>query len=590
MPNCSKMIAHCKKLLSTLILIWISPAVAQTVPLATEERFSSKLSVSLESFSSITDCPIDIAVRSVLPGQTFRSVSLLTGTQKEASTTLIAGRYLIRATEVCEKGSSLIPLPSFMREDISDFEIYLHPTEHRSVSLTKSCSDGTKRCFSKDGESAPGYSSVDIKFLRGDSNTSAASIEYQIEAKDGSEKFSGFFEQGGPFQPVLTFNKQYLFKFRESNSVLDWIETEVRAGQAKVISLRSNFPKFNLYSDEPLSGIPGGVAYEAIHKAKGRVIGRGFLKESNKGVYLIDANSPIYESEAQRDDFEIVISYKDPREQTQKSLTLPLKVGEQLPIPDLLGLQSLSIHKSILGMLSSGEIQYLEKKYKLLEMSSEGVIGVIASVQTVDKSTPGSSQSGDFFLNNQIAQQQDREIASIRSGGKGMSATEWQVFGALASALGSGLNESPESKFVHRYHIRTASNRIQSVDKASSDEFFIPVGTCVSVKSGDNIAEIDPDFCKKPNMEEFRAKYLSSLSVEPRNASKEDLSNHGLSEVLVQCRVGKNPIIQVDASTCISIGGKIQASPFKCKFGSNMPIELEASKCLQAKGKLVSSP
>lgn len=584
------MIVSCKKLLSTLVFIWIAPALAQTVPLATEERFSSKLSISLESFSSITDCPIDIAVRSVLPGRTFRTVALLTGTQKEASTALSAGRYLIRATEVCEKGSSLVPLPRFMREEISDFEIYLHPTELQSISLTKSCSDGTKRCFVKVGESAPVYSSVDIKFLRVDSNTSATSVEYQIMAKDGSEKFSGFFEQGGSFQPVLTFNKQYLFKFRESDSVLDWIETELRTGQAKVINLRSNFPRFNLYSDEPLSRIPSGVAYEVIHKAKGRVIAKGFLKEPNKGVYLLEANSPMYESEAQSDDFELVMSYKDPEGGTQKSLTLPLRIGEQLPIPDLLGLESLSIHKSILESLSSSEIEYLEKKYKLLVMTSEGVIGVIASVQSVDRSTPGSSQSGDFFLNNQLAQQADRNTAEINRGGKGMSATEWQLFGALASALGSGLNESPEAKFIHRYHIRTASDRIQSIDKVSSDEFFIPVGTCVSVKSGDNISEIDPGFCKKPSVEEFRARHLSSLSVKTRNADKEESPQNRSTEVIVRCRVGKNPIIEVDARTCISIGGKVQGSSFKCQFGSNMPIELEPSKCLQAKGKLVQKP
>ena len=54
------------------------------------------------------------------------------------------------------------------------------------------------------------------------------------------------------------------------------------------------------------------------------------------------------------------------------------------------------------------------------------------------------------------------------------------------------------------------------------------------------------------------------------------------------CKVGSNPVIKVDAASCLKMKGVIVgAEKLKCKVGANAPIQLIPKLCLDGGGTVV---
>jgi hypothetical protein len=79
---------------------------------------------------------------------------------------------------------------------------------------------------------------------------------------------------------------------------------------------------------------------------------------------------------------------------------------------------------------------------------------------------------------------------------------------------------------------------------------------------------------------------VASSGVVQTNVSQ--LTNTNMNVALIQCKVGENPVIEIDAKSCLAVKGIIiDADIMRCRIGNNEPIKLSPDLCIQGSGTVL---
>lgn len=157
------------------------------------------------------------------------------------------------------------------------------------------------------------------------------------------------------------------------------------------------------------------------------------------------------------------------------------------------------IKPAIWAALAEGERLAISSKWRV-ELLHANRYGWIADAQTVDESTPGTSDGA--FLGGALGQAAyiDRSFRS----GNNYSAGVQVLAGVLGAVVGSAMDRPPTRSFRTRYHVRTEDGSVVAVDQSRGDPFRMPLSTCVELPS---LNDGDPGLCSQ-TIEVVRQKHL----------------------------------------------------------------------------------
>ena len=207
---------------------------------------------------------------------------------------------------------------------------------------------------------------------------------------------------------------------------------------------------------------------------------------------------------------------------------------------------SLTVNQLLWSEFSQSEKATLIAKFQNLELIPTESVGVIQSVQAVNRSTAGTNSGA--ALGGTLAQ--TMYIDKVFSGsGNNYSATTQLGAGLLGALLGSSLDSSPTSRFLFNYGIRTLDGQIREVRVESGDEFTRPVGQCVTLPE---IAPAPVGHCAIDKLQFL--KKLSAISQAPDGAV---ISNE-LTGINVNCRVPGVGLMTLEKNSCLQMEGTVE--------------------------------
>ena len=207
---------------------------------------------------------------------------------------------------------------------------------------------------------------------------------------------------------------------------------------------------------------------------------------------------------------------------------------------------SLTVNQLLWSEFSQSEKATLIAKFQNLELIPTESVGVIQSVQAVNRSTAGTNSGA--ALGGTLAQ--TMYIDKVFSGsGNNYSATTQLGAGLLGALLGSSLDSSPTSRFLFNYGIRTLDGQIREVRVESGDEFTRPVGQCVTLPE---VAPAPVGHCAIDKLQFL--KKLSAISQAPDGAV---ISNE-LTGINVNCRVPGVGLMTLEKNSCLQMEGTVE--------------------------------
>lgn len=195
---------------------------------------------------------------------------------------------------------------------------------------------------------------------------------------------------------------------------------------------------------------------------------------------------------------------------------------------------------------SNSEKATILSKFPQLEIIPSEAIGVIQSVQAVNRSTPGTNSGAT--LGGALGQTLYIDNA-LKGSGSNYSATAQLGAGLLGGALGSTLDSAPQVRFVFNYAVKTLDGEIREVRVASGDEFTRPVGQCVFFPK---ILAAPASYCITDKIQFLRK--LSALSQAPQDA----VISQEAAGMNVNCRVLGVGLMTLDKNACLQMEGKIE--------------------------------
>lgn len=207
---------------------------------------------------------------------------------------------------------------------------------------------------------------------------------------------------------------------------------------------------------------------------------------------------------------------------------------------------SLTINQLLWAEFSQSEKATLIAKFPNLELIPAESVGIIQSVQAVNRSTAGTNSSA--ALGGALAQTMYIDKAFSGSGNN-YSATTQLGAGLLGALLGSGLDSSPTSRFIFNYGIRTLDGQIKEVRVESGDEFTRPVGQCVTLP-GVVLAPVG--HCAVDKLQFL--KKLSAISQAPEGA----VVSNELTGITVNCRVPGVGLMTLEKNSCLQMEGTVE--------------------------------
>jgi outer membrane lipoprotein SlyB len=186
-------------------------------------------------------------------------------------------------------------------------------------------------------------------------------------------------------------------------------------------------------------------------------------------------------------------------------------------------------------------------KFPYIEIISSDSIGLIHSVQIVNRSTNGTS-AGTII--GSAAGQAVYVDKVFRGDGNNYSAVNQVGAALLGALLGSTLDQAPQQKYEFNYAIKNPNGNIREQRFSSSDEFTKPVGQCVLLPELRSIANLSCSATKN----EF-LKLLSTAGI-----SKENTVTEGSTFLLqkIACRLPGVGLMTLDRKTCSDMEGKIE--------------------------------
>lgn len=157
------------------------------------------------------------------------------------------------------------------------------------------------------------------------------------------------------------------------------------------------------------------------------------------------------------------------------------------------------IKRAIWADLAEAERLAISSRWRV-ELLHGGRYGWIADAQTVDESTPGTTDGA--VLGGALGQAAyiDRSFRP----GNNYSAGVQVLAGVLGAVVGSAMDRPPTRTFRTRYHVRTEDGSMVVEDQSRSDPFRMPMSTCVELPS---LSDSDPSLCSQ-TIEMVRSKYL----------------------------------------------------------------------------------
>jgi len=208
--------------------------------------------------------------------------------------------------------------------------------------------------------------------------------------------------------------------------------------------------------------------------------------------------------------------------------------------------QSLTINQQLWGEFSQAERATLLVKFPQLELIPMESVGIVQSVQAVNRST-AASNSGTV-LGSAVGQAMYIDKAFSGSSNN-YSATTHLGVGLLGAFIGSSLNTSAKTRFIFNYGIRTLDGQIREVRIESSDEFTRPIGQCVTlpdvIPAPMNVCAMDKvQFLKK----------LSAIATAPEGSVISD----ELTGINVKCRVSGVGLMTLERNSCLQMEGSIE--------------------------------
>lgn len=204
----------------------------------------------------------------------------------------------------------------------------------------------------------------------------------------------------------------------------------------------------------------------------------------------------------------------------------------------------LQVNQLIWQQFSVSDRSTILKKFPTLELASPETIGVIQSVQTVNRSTAGSNTGA--ILGGALGQAAYVDNA-LKGSGNNYSAVNQIGAAVLGAAIGSTADQAPQSLFVFNYSIKTLDGQLREVRTSSNQEFTKPIGQCVSFPELKPLQTIS---CSSDKIQLLKG--LSSISmdvttkVKPRSAPV----------VNVACRVPNIGLMTLERNICSEMEGK----------------------------------
>ena len=206
----------------------------------------------------------------------------------------------------------------------------------------------------------------------------------------------------------------------------------------------------------------------------------------------------------------------------------------------------LTINQQLWLEFSDSEHIAIISKFPQIEVIPSDTVGIIQSVQIVNRSSPGTNSGAS--LGGALGQTLYIDSA-FRGSGTNYSSTAQLGAAILGAAIGSSLDSAPQIRYVFNYAVKTVDGQIREIRVGSSEEFTRPVGQCVFIPS---IAEAPVSLC---NMDKVRfLKRLSALSHVPSGTIISDES----TGIYVNCRVPEVGLMRLEKKICIQIEGGIE--------------------------------
>lgn len=188
----------------------------------------------------------------------------------------------------------------------------------------------------------------------------------------------------------------------------------------------------------------------------------------------------------------------------------------------------------------------VSSKFQNIEILSSDSVGLINSVQSVDRSTKGTSSGA--VLGSAISQAIYIDRAITNSGGSYSAKTHLGA-GVLGAILGSALDEKPQQYYIFNYGVRTLDGQIRETRISSKDEFSRPIGQCVSFP---DLNIIPASICSEDKIQFL--KRIFAIAGAPNNV----VISREYSGLQVKCNVPGVGFMTLEKNSCTQMNGEIE--------------------------------
>lgn len=206
----------------------------------------------------------------------------------------------------------------------------------------------------------------------------------------------------------------------------------------------------------------------------------------------------------------------------------------------------LKISQHVWLEFSNSEKAAILSKFPQVETIPSETIGLIQSVQTVNRSTAATSSGAS--LGGALGQALYIDNA-FRGSGSNYSATTQLGAALLGATIGSTLDSGAQSRFVFNYGVKTLDGEIREVRVESGEEFTRPVGQCVFLPS---ISPAPASLCSADKVQFL--KKLSALSLAPAGS----VVSQETTGINVTCRVPGVGLMRLEKDVCIQMDGALE--------------------------------
>lgn len=206
----------------------------------------------------------------------------------------------------------------------------------------------------------------------------------------------------------------------------------------------------------------------------------------------------------------------------------------------------LTINKPLWQQFSISDRSTILAKFSNIELASSETVGLIQSVQSVNKSTAGTNTGA--ILGGALGQAAYIDN-TFKGSGNNYSAVNQIGAAVLGSAIGSAADKAPRDHFIFNYVIKTLDGELREVRIASNEAFTKPIGQCVSFP---DLLPLQAITCSSDKVQLLKT-LSASLSEDSKVQSQKTSVN---SDIKIACRVNGVGLMTLERSVCREMDGK----------------------------------